>query len=225
VGIIAQKIKEEIDKFIQLVTEHRKDFRQNALLYTPAGDDSVPLNEERLILVKVDGTGRYVAVGTLTPSQGAKPGEKILFARDLDGAIVSKLSLLHGGHVDFTQAGNFTGNIEKNARVTIRGDKSEDVTGKAKYTSADTDIKSTAPVGINDGLYKTGLSPYLSAETSATTALAQAAAQAAPQLAILDALSGGTGFITGLGSAIAAFCSAIQSADTAAHTAIAKAVK
>lgn len=216
-GIIAQKIKDEIGKFIQLVTEHRKDFRQNALLYTPAGDDSVPLNEERLILVKVDGTGRYVAVGTLTPSQGAKPGEKILFGRDLDGTIVSKLSMLHGGHINLTQDGN--------AKITTKGNKEENVTGKAKHTSADTDIISTAPVGINDGLYKTGLSPYLTAETSAATALQSAASAAAAQLAILDVLSGAAGTITGLGAAINSFCAAMISADGAAHSSISKAVK
>jgi hypothetical protein len=108
---------------------------------------------------------------------------------------------------------------------TVGGDKKESVTGKAKYTSADTDIVSTAPVGINDGLYKTGLQPYLNAETAALTALQTAAASANPQLAILDALSGGTGFITGLGAAIVAFCTAMQSADAAAHMSISKAVK
>jgi hypothetical protein len=119
--------------------------------------------------------------------------------------------------VDVLIGGNETRNIE--------GDKEEAVTGKAKYSSADTDIESTAPVGINDGLYKTGLQPYLNAETAALTALQTAAASANPQLAILDGLSGGTGFITGLGAAIVAFCNAMQSADTAAHTFISKAVK
>jgi hypothetical protein len=124
--MIAQKIKEEIDKFIQLVTEHRKDFRQNALLYTPAGDDSVPLNGERLILVKVDGTGRYVAVGTLTPSQGAKPGEKILFGRDPDGKITSKLSFLNDGTVKLEN--------EKDRIEKIKGDIA--VEGEKKLTLA-----------------------------------------------------------------------------------------
>jgi hypothetical protein len=108
---------------------------------------------------------------------------------------------------------------------TVGGDKKEGVAGKAEYTSADTDIVSTAPVGINDGLYRTGLQPYLNAETAALAALQTAAASANPQLAVLDALSGGAGFITGLGAAIAAFCAAMQSADAAAHAAISKAVK
>jgi hypothetical protein len=120
-GIVAQKIKEEIDKFIQLVTEHRKDFRQNALLYTPAGDDSVPLNEERLILVKVDGTGRYVAVGTLTLSQGAKPGEKILFGRDQKGNIVLKVKMLNEGDYILDNLTETTENATGNYTRKIKG--------------------------------------------------------------------------------------------------------
>jgi hypothetical protein len=89
----------------------------------------------------------------------------------------------------------------------------------------DADIKSKAPVGLNDGLYLTGLSPYLTAETAAMTALQTAASAAATQLAVLDGLSGGAGTITALGSAFVAFCTAMMSADTAAHTGIAKAVK
>jgi hypothetical protein len=128
--------------------------------------------------------------------------------------------------IDFNSRSGVAASIAKDADVLIggnetrnvEGDKEESVTGKAKYSSADTDIDSTAPVGINGGLYKTGLQPYLNAETSALTALQNAAASAGPQLAILDALSGGAGFITGFGAAIAAFCAAMQSADTAAHT-------
>jgi hypothetical protein len=110
-------------------------------------------------------------------------------------------------------------------KKTVGGNREEKVAGNAKYESADTDIKSIAPIGLNDGLYKTGLSPYWTSETSALSALSQAAAQAAPQLALLDAFSGGTGFIIGLGAAIAAFCAAMQTADGAAHAATAKAVK
>jgi hypothetical protein len=97
--------------------------------------------------------------------------------------------------------------------------------GKILQKSSDADIKSDAPVGINDGLYITGLKPYLTAEDTAAAALAQAAGQAAPALAILDALSGGTTFITGLGAAIATFCAEMKKADAAAHTALAKVVK
>jgi hypothetical protein len=109
--------------------------------------------------------------------------------------------------------------------VNVKANKEETVAGTAKYSSADTDIESAAPVGINDGLYKTGLQPYLNAETSAVTALGQAAQLAAPQLSILDGMSGGIGTIIGLGAAIVAFCEAVKAMDATAHTFISKAVK
>jgi hypothetical protein len=98
-------------------------------------------------------------------------------------------------------------------------------TTKKTVTTQDIDIISVAPIGMNLGLYKTGLGPYLKVETAALTALAQAASQAAAQLAILDAVSGGTGFITALGAAIAAYCAAMLAADAAADAAIALVAK
>jgi hypothetical protein len=136
---------------------------------------------------------------------------------DIDFNSQSGIAASIAKDVDVLVGGNETRNIE--------GDKEEAVTGKAKYSSADTDIESTAPVGINDGLYKTGLQPYLNSETDALIALQAAATSANPQLAVLDGLSGGTGFITGLGTAIIKFCTSMQSADTDAHTSISKAVK
>jgi uncharacterized membrane-anchored protein len=127
--------------------------------------------------------------------------------------------------VDVTIEGNETEAVTGNVAITVSGKKNEDVTGKAKYTSADTDIVSIAPIGLNDGLYKTGLSPYLTSETAAMTALSAAASAAMPQLSMLDGMSGGIGTIIALGTAIQTFCAAMQAADSAAHTSIAKAVK
>jgi hypothetical protein len=130
-----------------------------------------------------------------------------------------------GGDRKKTVDGSVEESVAGDQKTSVGGGYEEVVTGSAKYTSADTNIKSTAPVGINDGLYMTGLQPYLAAETAAHTALGQAAQQAVPQLAVLDALSGGTGFITGLGAAIAAFTEAVKAADTSAHAALALVVK
>jgi hypothetical protein len=143
VNFIGRKVGEEIKKFIQLVFEARKDDNRNALLYNAAGDDSVPLNEERIILVKVDGAGKYVAVGVLTPSQGAKPGEKIFFARDPDGAIVSKISMLNDGSVNTEADGDITNKTKKN--FTVSADK--DITQSAKKNisgEADQNVSFTA---------------------------------------------------------------------------------
>jgi hypothetical protein len=123
------------------------------------------------------------------------------------------------------------------APVSIRLDEKADIAVESKsgmtatfekdlrVEANDLDFMAREPVGINDGLYKSALKPYLNAETEAQKALQQAAAKAAPQLAVLDALSGGTGFITGLGTALIQFCADMQSADTDAHSSISKAVK
>jgi len=147
-GIIARCIKYAAEKLVTLTGETVKDFNINTLLYTPAGDDSIPLPDERLLLVKVDGTGKHVTAGVLTPSQGAKPGEKILFARDNDGNVVSKLSFLEDGTVkleaekDFikTIKGDAEITVHKNVTITGTGDIRQDAKGKFTITGANVEI-------------------------------------------------------------------------------------
>jgi len=163
VGIIARVIKHTFDKFVTLTGETRKDFNFNTLLYTPAGDDSIPLKDERLILAKVDGTGKYVTVGVLTPSQGAKPGEKIFFARNEDGEIVSKMSFLNDGTVLLEADGDVTVKTKKNhitnADENIKQTAKKDLTSKAKNITGEAEAKNTikgADVEINGKTEITG---------------------------------------------------------------------
>jgi len=164
-GIIARCIKYAAEKLVTLTGETIRDFNINTLLYTPAGDDSIPLPDERLLLVKVDGAGKYVTAGVLTPSQGAKPGEKILFARDRDGNVVSKLSFLKDGTVkleaekDFIKKikGNMKAKIKnelnveaKNITITGTGDIQQDATGKFTISGASIEIN-----GLTEIILKT----------------------------------------------------------------------
>jgi hypothetical protein len=132
-----------------------------------------------------------------------------------------------GEKADITLASKsgLTAEFEKDIALTGGAGMTAEFEKDVKVTADDIDVTATKPVGINDGLYKSSLKPYLNAETNALTALTQAATQAAPQLAVLDGLSGGTGFVTALGAAIIAFCASMQAADTSAHTSIAKVVK
>ena len=173
---IARKVGDEIKKHIQIIFETWKDDNRNALLYNSAGEDSVPLDEERLVVVKVDGTGKYAVVAVLTQSQGAKPGEKIFFARNPDAAIVSKISMLNDGSItiladgdikqttkknhiteatenitltakkDFTAKGE-NANIEAKTKVTVKGGDVE-LSGKVKATGGSFECKGVAsPTG------------------------------------------------------------------------------
>jgi hypothetical protein len=96
-GRIGKVIKHEIEKAVNIIAETRKDYNQKAVLYNSSGEDSPPVKNDKVVLLKIDGTGKYLVVGVLNETQGAKPGEKIFFARDEDGAIKSKLSMLGDG--------------------------------------------------------------------------------------------------------------------------------
>ena len=143
VNVIGRKIGEEIGKFVKLIFEARKDDNRNALLYNSAGEDSVPLNDERLILVKVDGTGKYLALAVLTQSQGAKPGEKIFFARDQKDNIVLKIKMLNNGDYIFDNYSETTGDATGNYRKKIKGNFIKEI-----FKSSETLIHENRAIGI-----------------------------------------------------------------------------
>lgn len=78
---VGRVIDHAIDKFVQLILETRKGYNQTVYLFSPSGDNSVPCKEDRLIIIKTDGTGKYIAVAVATESQGANPGEKNIFRK------------------------------------------------------------------------------------------------------------------------------------------------
>jgi hypothetical protein len=147
--MIGRKVGEEIKKFIQLIFEARKDDSRAALLYNSAGEDSVPLNDERLVLLKIDGSGKYIAAGVLTPSQGAKPGEKIFFARDKDGKIVSKISMLNDGSVSGEADGDI--NIKTKKDFSATADKNMTTEAAEKNTVKGKDVEVNGNTVITGG--------------------------------------------------------------------------
>jgi hypothetical protein len=97
IGRIGKVLNHDIKALINLITETYKGFNQKGILYNSSGEDSPPIKDDKVFLVKADGTGQYIIVGVLTQSQGANPGEKIFFARDGDGNITLKIKLLNDG--------------------------------------------------------------------------------------------------------------------------------
>jgi hypothetical protein len=155
VGRIGRVVKHEIEKFIQLVVETRKGFNQGALVYNSSGDDSPPVKDDRVILIAVDGTGKYISAGTLTGSQGAKPGEKFLFSRDAAGVLQTIIKMLNDGSID--------GAIKKDVILEIKGKYENTVTGelkletKAKATLKGIDVEINAVNGkITGGKLEVG---------------------------------------------------------------------
>ena len=98
-GRIGQVIKHEIEKAVEIIAETRKGYNQKGVLYNSSGEDSPPVENDKIVILKVDGSGKGVIVGVFNETQGAKPGEKIYFARNEKGEIKSKLSMLGKGEV------------------------------------------------------------------------------------------------------------------------------
>lgn len=199
-------------------------------------------DDENLIELNAAVTERYSKYAPI--SKNIQGEQNISIGTDDDGEATHApvfVQLGEDADISFASLSGIVASIAKDVVTTIGGDKDEAIdgdeitniggnreenaTGTALYKSVDTDIKSTAPIGLNDGLHATGLGPYLQAENGALTSLQTAASSALTPLAILDALSGGTGLVTGLGSAIVAYCTAMISANGLADINIAKAVK
>jgi hypothetical protein len=130
-GRIGRVIDHIINKFVQLILETRKEYNQTVYLYTPSGDNSVPCKEDRLIILKVDGTGKYIATAVATESQGANPGEKIFFGRNQKGEIVLEIKMLNGGEYILDNVtkttkeatGNYTRKIKGNTKINEKQDR------------------------------------------------------------------------------------------------------
>lgn len=99
-GRIAKLIQSKIGEFIVQTVEAYCGVNVTAETYAPSGDDSPPLADDRVVLIPVDGTGNFVSVGILSKSQGAKPGERILYSRDSNGEIKAIIKLLNDGKME-----------------------------------------------------------------------------------------------------------------------------
>ena len=175
----------------------------NAVYYPGPGEDTWPVKGDTVAVLRV-GYGFLACFGAKSKEgPDLTPGERKFYGRNAEGEVKSSVFLTKDGDI-----------ITKNDRDIVteaKGKEDVRITGTSYHESADTDLRSTAPIGLNDGLRKMSLNPYWTAEKTAMT-------NALPQLAVLDAMSGSLGFIIGLGQAMIA-------ADNAADAAAAPIVK
>lgn len=106
-GLLARIIKTENgddNEIIQTVEAH---YGENKYCdqFASCGDDAPPLPEDRVVLVEVEGTGNACAVGALAKSQGAEPGEKLIYSRDSDGNLKAKIWLKKDGSIEIQTSG------------------------------------------------------------------------------------------------------------------------
>jgi hypothetical protein len=107
VGRIGRWLSSKIDTYIEGVIETRINEALKCLLYGSAGDDSPPLPEDRVLIIEKTGSGSYAVCGTLSVSQGANPGEKILYSRDSNGTVKSTIKLLSTGIIELNGNADF----------------------------------------------------------------------------------------------------------------------
>ena len=154
---IGRVLNSTIDKFVSVTVEAWKGFNRDARLYTPSGEDSVPCKDDQIILVKIDGTGKYIAVGVLDVSQGAKAGEKIFYCRDADGAIKAKISMLNDGAVgieaegDITQKTEGAFGVESEKDASIKSAANATVEAAEKVTVKGADVSVEGKVKVTGG--------------------------------------------------------------------------
>lgn len=135
-GIIGKLITTKSDDFITNTVEKKLDYNIKAETYAPQGDDSPGLPDDRVLLVDIEGNGKMIVAGTLSISQGAEAGEKILYSRDSDNNVVAKIYFQKDGKID----------IETDDEINITGSKKIIIDG-----TEDVEIKSTANVVFQDG--------------------------------------------------------------------------
>ena len=132
-GRIGKLIKTEIEKFIVATVETRFKFNQSCDMYASSGDDAPPLEKDRIALIEIDGTGKMAAVGVLMVSQGAKPGERILYSRDKDGAVQAILKLLGDGKIETVSPGGVKISTDDNYELEVKKDLNVKADGNTKF--------------------------------------------------------------------------------------------
>jgi hypothetical protein len=136
---IGRVIDHAIGKIANAIVESRKNYNLTVPVYTPPGDNSVPCKEDRLVIIKIDGTGRFLGAGVLAASQNAQPGEKILFGRNQEGITVSKISLLNDGSIIINTEDETTSDSAGNYTRKIKGVTDIHETGNRIYKN-DADV-------------------------------------------------------------------------------------
>ena len=103
-------------------------------------------------LIDVDGTGNFAAIGVLMVSQGAEPGERILYSRDSDGNVQAVLKLLGDGSFEGISPGGYKLETEKDFELKTDGDIKVEASGDVGIKG--TNVKIEGQVEATGGTFK-----------------------------------------------------------------------
>lgn len=111
--------------------------------WAPPGDDSAPLNGDFAQLVESEfGSGGEAAVGYGDQTtKMAGQGEKRIYARSQDGAVVAAIWLKSDGTIEITNSGAKSFEMAPNGDVTIRGNLLVEGEVTAKSATPGTAVK------------------------------------------------------------------------------------
>ena len=152
-GRIGKVISHEVKKAVEIIAETRKGYNQKGVLYNSSGEDSPPVKDDKIVILKVDGSGKGLIIGVFNETQGAKPGEKIFFARNEKGEIKSKLSMLGKGEVLWELQDFFelltekTISIKAKNELNIEGEKIKINKGSQEAARKKDSVKVIIPAG------------------------------------------------------------------------------
>lgn len=102
-GFIARLLKIETNDDKEMIQTVERHYKENKYCeqFAMSGDDSPPLEDDRVLLSDVEGAGHAVSLGVLSHSEGAEPGERILFSREKEEKkLVAKLYLKKDGGIE-----------------------------------------------------------------------------------------------------------------------------
>lgn len=125
-GRIGRIVKNRIEKFIYNTIETRLKLNFENKLYAPAGCHYVPLKDDRMLLVEIDGTNKFAVAGTLNEIQsgldGISEGDIWLFSRNPStGKFETYIKLNHDGTLIVDTPNDVTINNKANVNVHIIG--------------------------------------------------------------------------------------------------------
>ena len=126
-GVLARVMKTENGddlEVIQTVEAHYGEYKY-CEQFSSCGDDAPPLPQDRVVLVDVEGTGNACSVAALVHSQGAEPGEKLIYSRNDDGELVAKIHLKNDGKIEVEADSDVS--IKTNGKLTIEAAKDVEV--------------------------------------------------------------------------------------------------
>lgn len=135
-GRIGSLISSAIEDFIVQTVESRLGFNQDCVSASPSGIEAIPISDDRILLSKVDGTGKWIAHSVITEPKGAKAGDVWLYSRDENGELKASVKINADGTIEVNASDSVTLNLEKDCDVTINGNANISVSGDSSIETS-----------------------------------------------------------------------------------------